>query len=86
MSPRRILFVCIGNAYRSQMAEGFMRSFAGREFDVFSAGLSPAPRLPRETVNMMAEMGIDVSDHFPKSLDGVLHIRYDVIVNISGTP
>ncbi|HAX41237.1 MAG TPA: hypothetical protein DCY80_01610 [Solibacterales bacterium] len=72
MTARRILFVCVGNAYRSQMAEGFMRAYAGRSWEVVSAGVSPAGLLPSETVAMMQEKGIDVSGHFPKSLAEVL--------------
>jgi hypothetical protein len=72
MKRRRVLFVCVGNAFRSQMAEGFMRTYGGREWEVASAGVSPAGYLPGETVSMMAEKGIDVSGQFPKTLDEVL--------------
>jgi arsenate reductase (thioredoxin) len=84
MIAHRILFVCVGNAYRSQMAEGFMRAYAGRSWEVVSAGVSPASRLPPETVAMMKEKGIDVSGHFPKSLSEVLRTSYEVIINMSG--
>lgn len=86
MSAHRILFVCVGNAYRSQMAEGFMRAYAGRSWEVVSAGVSPAGRLPSETVAMMKEKGIDVSGHFPKSLAEVLRTSYEVVINMSGVP
>lgn len=86
MKKRRVLFICVGNAYRSQMAEGFMRAYGGREWEVASAGVSPAGYVPGETVAMMAEKGIDVSEHFPKTLDEVLGARYDLIVNMSGVP
>ena len=86
MTSRRILFVCVGNAYRSQMAEGFMRAYAGRTWEVVSAGVAPAGRLPGETVAMMKEKGIDVSGHFPKSLNEVLRTNYDVVINMSGVP
>lgn len=86
MSLRRILFVCIGNAYRSQMAEGFLRQYGGHEWDVHSAGLSPVSYLPRETVLVMAEKGIDVSRQHPKSLNSLHGVSFDVVVNMSGTP
>lgn len=86
MTARRILFVCVGNAYRSQMAEGFMRAYAGRSWEVVSAGVSPAGLLPSETVAMMQEKGIDVSAHFPKSLAEVLRTSYEVVINMSGVP
>ncbi len=86
MKRRRVLFVCVGNAFRSQMAEGFLRAYGGGEFEAFSAGVAPAGRLPRETIAMMAEKGIDVSGHFPKSLDEVPWDGFDVVVNMSGFP
>lgn len=86
MKRRRVLFVCVGNAFRSQMAEGFLRAYGGGEFEAFSAGVAPAGRLPRETVAMMAEKGIDVSEHFPKSLNELPWTGFDVVVNMSGVP
>lgn len=86
MNRRRVLFVCVGNAFRSQMAEGFLRAYGGGEFEAFSAGVAPAGRLPRETVAMMAEKGIDVSEHFPKSLHELPWTGFDVVVNMSGVP
>lgn len=86
MSLRRILFVCIGNAYRSQMAEGFLRQYGGHEWDVHSAGLSPVSYLPRDTVLVMAEKGIDVSRQYPKPLNSFHGLSFDVVVNMSGTP
>ena len=58
---KRIGFVCIGNACRSQMAEGFARHYGEGLFEAHSAGLAPAMRIPEETVKVMAEKGIDVS-------------------------
>lgn len=86
MKRRSILFICVGNAFRSQMAEGFMRTYGGHEWDAASAGVSPAGYLPSETVAMMAEKGIDISAQFPKALDEVLGRHYDLIVNMSGVP
>lgn len=86
MKRRRMLFVCVGNAFRSQMAEGFARAYGGREWDVFSAGVSPAGRLPEQTVAVMAEKGIDISQQFPKSLEELLRAQFEVVVNMSGVP
>lgn len=86
MKRRRILFVCVGNAFRSQMAEGFARAYGAQEWDVFSAGVSPAGWLPGQAVAVMAEKGIDISQHFPKSIEELLKARFEVVVNMSGVP
>jgi arsenate reductase (thioredoxin) len=86
MDTRRILFVCIGNAFRSQMAEGFLRKYGSHAWEVHSAGLAPVSSLPRETVLVMAEKGIDVSRQYPKELSSVRGTRFDIVVNMSGIP
>ncbi|MCB0095994.1 MAG: metalloregulator ArsR/SmtB family transcription factor [Caldilineaceae bacterium] len=60
MSKAKMLFLCTGNAARSQMAEAFMRKYAGDEFDIYSAGLEPRGLHPL-TLRVMDEVGIDVS-------------------------
>ena len=60
MSTRRVLFICTGNAARSQMAEAFLRRYAGDRFEAFSAGLEPRGIHPY-TRQVMAEIGIDLS-------------------------
>lgn len=62
----RVLFVCVGNSCRSQMAEGFARHHG---LDAESAGTQPAARVSRDAVRVMAEKGIDISGHEPKLLD-----------------
>ena len=62
----RVLFVCVGNSCRSQMAEGFARHLG---LEAESAGTLPAPGVSREAVRVMAEKGIDISGHAPKVLD-----------------
>jgi arsenate reductase len=56
----RVLFLCTGNSARSQMAEAFLRSFAGDRFDVVSAGTDPVPVNPR-AIGVMTERGMDIS-------------------------
>jgi arsenate reductase len=63
----QVLFLCTGNSARSQMAEAFLRRYAGDHFDVQSAGLEPAGINPY-TVKVMAEVGYDLSKHRSKSL------------------
>jgi arsenate reductase (thioredoxin) len=82
--PQRVLFVCLGNACRSQMAEGFARTYGGDVMTPDSAGILPAMLLPVETCQTMAEKNIDVSNQFPKPLDTFPDNRFDIVVNMSG--
>ncbi|RSS79729.1 arsenate reductase ArsC [Streptomyces sp. WAC06614] len=63
-----VLFVCIHNAGRSQMAAGFLRHLAGDRVEVRSAGSVPGDRINPSAVAAMAELGIDISDQQPKVL------------------
>lgn len=63
-----ILFVCVHNAGRSQMAAGFLRSFAGEAVQVLSAGSEPADQLNPIAIEVMAELGIDIATEQPKIL------------------
>jgi arsenate reductase (thioredoxin) len=80
-----VLFVCIGNACRSQMAEAFARAYGADVLDVQSAGLSPAPLIPPLTRKVLADRNVSMGDHFPKGLETVRG-RVDVLVNMSGLP
>ena len=87
MSPpdkTRVLFVCIGNSCRSQMAEGFARRYGSDVMVAASAGLAPALGVAEDTVRVMDEKNIDVRDHFPKSLKQMGRAPFDLIVNMSG--
>ena len=81
---KRVLFVCIGNCCRSQMAEGFARHYGGDVLSAESAGLSPAGVVVPETVRSMAEKNIDISDHYSKGLHAEQAKDFDLIVNMSG--
>ncbi|MDX6209934.1 MAG: hypothetical protein QOE24_2325 [Frankiales bacterium] len=63
-----VLFVCVHNAGRSQMAAGFARHLGGDAIEVRSAGSEPAERVNPAAVEAMAEVGIDISDQTPKLL------------------
>jgi arsenate reductase (thioredoxin) len=63
----QVLFLCTGNSARSQMAEAFLKRYAGTYFDVQSAGLEPKGINPY-TIKVMAEVGYDMSGHRSKSL------------------
>jgi len=64
---KRVLFVCVHNSARSQMAEAFLRQMAGDRFEVESAGFEPAPLNPL-AVKVMAEAGLDISGQKAKSV------------------
>jgi arsenate reductase len=84
--PLRVLFVCLGNACRSQMAEAFARAYGSDVMVPASAGVSPAMYIPHDTLRAMQEKNLDLRDHFPKSLRHVSRLRFDLVVNMSGTP
>jgi arsenate reductase len=78
-----ILVLCTGNSCRSQIAEGFLRRLAGDRFDVYSAGTEPKHEVHPLAVEVMQEVGIDISGHRPKGLKkflGRLPVRYLIIV------
>ncbi len=81
---KKVLFVCLGNSCRSQMAEAFARAFGSDVMEVASCGLHPAPSVSRTTRLVLAERGLDVSGHYPKSFSEVQPESYDLIVNMSG--
>lgn len=68
MKKERVLFFCKHNSCRSQMAEGLLRHMAGNRFEVFSAGLYPAPIHPL-VYTVMEEIGIDISRQTSKGID-----------------
>jgi len=83
--PRaRVLFVCIGNSCRSQMAEGFARTYGTDVMEPHSAGLAPAAFVAPLTAKVMLEKNVDMSSHFPKGLDGVPPGPFDLVINMSG--
>ncbi|MCW5965725.1 MAG: low molecular weight phosphatase family protein [Bryobacterales bacterium] len=82
----RILFVCLGNACRSQMAEGFARAWHADILQAESAGVSPLGSVPEETAAAMAEKDVPLDGHHSKGLDAFDLRSFDIIVNMSGFP
>ena len=83
---KRVLFVCLGNACRSQMAEAFTRAYGGDVLIPASAGLAPATKLPPDTLRAMSEKNLDISAQFPKSLSQMDLREFDLVINMSGYP
>ena len=81
---KRVLFVCLGNSCRSQMAEGFARAYGNAVWEVESAGLMSAVNIAPLTRQVMEEKKIDLGDQFPKPLDWIQPEKFDVVVNMSG--
>jgi len=77
----KVLILCTGNSCRSQMAEGFLKSFDSR-LGVFSAGTDPAPHANTNAIAVMKEAGIDISQNEPKSIDLFLTDSFDYVITV----
>jgi arsenate reductase len=77
-----VLFVCVHNAGRSQMAAGWLRHLAGDRVEVRSAGSEPADRINPAAVAAMAEVGIDITGNTPRLLDDDTAYAADVIITM----
>jgi arsenate reductase len=78
---KNILILCTGNSCRSQMAEGFLKSF-DKELEVYSAGTGPSDRVHPKAIEVMKEVGIDLSDNFPKNVDQFLDRPFDYVITV----
>ena len=78
----RVLFVCVHNAGRSQMAAGWLRHLAGDAIEVRSAGSEPANQVNPAAVAAMAEVGIDITGNTPRLLDYDTAYAADVIITM----
>ena len=83
MSTVRVLVLCTGNSCRSQMAEGFLRSF-DPAIEVHSAGTQPAPVTHPLAVEVMREAGVDISAGYPKLVDQFLDQPFDWVITVCG--
>jgi protein-tyrosine-phosphatase len=81
---KRVLFFCIGNACRSQMAEAFARAYGSDILAAHSAGLSPAAGLPPLTRQVLTEKRIPSDGQFPKGLEAFGGESFEVVINLSG--
>jgi arsenate reductase len=79
----KILILCTGNSCRSQMAEGFLRSF-DPEIEVRSAGTEPSNKVHPRAVTVMQELGIDLSEHYPQKVDEYLQEAFDFVITVCG--
>jgi arsenate reductase (thioredoxin) len=77
----KILILCTGNSCRSQMAEGYIRSFRPG-FEVHSAGTFPASRVHPQAIKVMKEDGVDISMGKPKSVDRYIEQTFDYVITV----
>ena len=80
--PQRILFVCVENACRSQIAQAFARQRGGAAIEAYSAGAKPRGSVDAMAIDVMRERGIDMSRHTSKGFDALPNITWDVLVTM----
>ena len=79
---KRLLFVCIENSNRSQMAEAFARKHGGDAVEVWSAGSRPSGTVSPKAIAAMRELGIDLETHSSKALDALPEVAFDAAVTM----
>jgi protein-tyrosine-phosphatase len=82
MSGKRILFVCVENSNRSQMAEAFARIHGGTGVEAYSAGSRPSGIINPKAIAAMRELGYDLSRHASKSLSEIPDVEYDFVATM----
>ena len=80
--PKRVLFVCVENSNRSQMAEAFARVHGGDAVEAYSAGSRPSGQVNPRAVEFMRELGYELSVHRSKSLDDLPDVEFDAAITM----
>jgi len=80
-SKKRVLFLCTHNSARSQMAEGLLRTLYGSHYEAYSAGINPTNLNPY-AVEVMKEIGIDISSHRSKNIEEFQGMNFDYVVTV----
>lgn len=78
-----VLILCTGNSCRSQMAHGILQAL-DKNLEVYSAGTHPAERVHPKAVQVMAELGLDISNHTPTHVDQYLDRPWDFVITVCG--
>lgn len=81
LAGKKTVIICTGNSCRSQMAEGWLRSFDER-LEIVSAGVKPELSMNRYAIKVMEEVGIDIKNHFPKSVNDYKDYDFDYIITV----
>jgi protein-tyrosine-phosphatase len=79
---KSVLFVCVENSNRSQMAEAFARMHGAGSVDAYSAGSRPSGRINPKAVEAMRELDYDLTQHHSKSLSDIPAIEYDAVIGL----
>jgi protein-tyrosine-phosphatase len=79
---KRVLFVCVENSNRSQMAEAFARIYGSDFVDAFSAGSKPSGQVNPRAIEFMQEIGYDLTTHTSKSLNNIPHLEFDAAITL----
>ena len=82
MAKKRLLFVCVENSNRSQVAEAFARIHGGEDVEAYSAGSRPSGVVNPKAIEAMRELGYDLSQHKSKSLEEIPQIEYDFVATM----
>jgi arsenate reductase len=83
-SQPRILILCTGNSCRSHMAEGILRAAAGELLEVHSAGSHPAGYVHPKAIEVLREIGVDISGHTSKHMNEFLDRNIDTVITVCG--
>lgn len=79
----KVLILCTGNSCRSQMAHGFLQSF-DKHLEVYSGGTEPAVQVNSKAMEMMKEVGIDISSHIPTHVNAYINQEWDYVITVCG--
>ncbi len=79
----KILILCTGNSCRSQMAEGFLNAFDDT-LEVFSAGTAPSSEVHPKAVEVMRELGVELTDNYPKSVEEFIDKEFEYVITVCG--
>jgi arsenate reductase len=82
MSKKKVLFLCTGNSCRSQMAEGLVKHYLGKEWKAYSAGTDPSGYVHPMAIQAMAELGIDIAGQQSKSAAKFRDKRLDLVITV----
>jgi arsenate reductase len=79
---KRLLFVCVENSCRSQIAQAFARIYAGDQTEAYSAGSRPSGQVNAQAIESMREIGYDLTKHQSKSLTDIPDVEYDFVATM----
>ncbi len=80
--PKRVLFVCVENSCRSQIAEAFAQMHGANKVEAYSAGSRPSGQVNPKAINAMKELGYDLSRHSSKTLSEIPDIEFDFVATM----